>query len=59
MTERYDPDERARRKQEQRDRDASDLALGKVTRDELKKRNAFIPADIIKRGKLIVKDEFE
>jgi hypothetical protein len=59
MTERYDPSERAKRKQEQRDLDAADLASGAVTLKELRERNALIPADIAKLGKVIVKDEFE
>ena len=37
----YDPAERAREKQLARDKDDEDLRTGKVTREELSKRNGF------------------
>jgi len=39
---RYDPQQRVREKQESRDQDERDLEKGKVTRAELRSRNAFL-----------------
>lgn len=41
LTDSYDPVQRAKDKQASRDQDEADLNSGKVTREELAKRNGF------------------
>lgn len=41
----YNPEERAKEKQASRDKDAADLASGKITAEELRKKNTFLSAE--------------
>ena len=41
----YNTEERAKEKQKARDQDIKDLEEGKVTKEELRKRNTFISPD--------------
>lgn len=49
----FDSQERARQKAESRQADENDIAEGKADRDDVQKRNAFIPGDIARRAKII------
>ncbi len=55
----YDPAERARIKQDARERDAEDLASGRIDADELRRRNGFIPAHVARSAKILGWKEFE
>ncbi len=49
----FDPKERAAKKQASRDQDERDLASGKISREEMQKRNGFIPGDIARSAKIL------
>lgn len=49
----YDPKERALEKQRSREQDDADLKSGKVTREELSKRNGFFSSLDIKSSKIV------
>lgn len=46
----YDPKERALEKQRSRDQDEADLKSGKISREELSKRNGFLSSLDIKNA---------
>jgi hypothetical protein len=48
----FDPVERVREKQASRDKDAADLKAGRVTKEELRRRNAFIPGDSARAARI-------
>lgn len=50
----YDPKERARQKQAARDKDDEDLRTGKVTREELRKRNGFFSGLDFSKAKIVL-----
>ena len=52
----FDPAERIRQKQLAREKDEADLKAGRVTKEELQKRNAFIPADWARNAKLKIRN---
>lgn len=49
----YDPKERALEKQRSREQDDADLKSGKVTREELSKRNGFFSSLDIQSSKIV------
>lgn len=49
----YDPRERELKKQRAREGDNRDLAEDRITREELQRRNAFIPAEIARTANII------
>lgn len=53
----YDPAERAREKQLARDKDDEDLRTGKVTREELSKRNGFFSSLDFSKATIIRRDQ--
>lgn len=50
----FDPIERRREKQAARDKDEEDLRAGRVTPEELSKRNGFFSALDIKNAKIVL-----
>lgn len=52
MSERYDPAERQRQKQAQREQDDRDLAEGRITAEELSRRNGFFSMFDIKKARI-------
>lgn len=55
----YDPSERALEKQATRQCDADDLMSERVDAQELRRRNAFSPANIARSAEIIEWKEFE
>ena len=49
----FDPNERALEKQRSRDQDQADLESGKVSKEELSKRNGFFSSLDIKNGTIV------
>ncbi len=49
----YDPKERALEKQRSREQDDADLKSGKITKEELSKRNGFFSSLDIKNAKIV------
>lgn len=46
----YDPRERERAKQTSRQTDESDMADGRVTAEDLRRQNAFVPGDLAREA---------
>lgn len=53
MVESYDPAERKRQKQAQREQDDRDLAKGRISREELARRNGFFSCFDIKNARIV------
>lgn len=51
----YDPKERARQKQLSREQDEQDLKSGKITKEELRKKNGFFSSLNIENSEVILK----
>lgn len=55
----FDPAERAREKQQARERDDQDLASGRVSAAEMQRRNGFIPANAARSAVIREWKEFD
>ena len=53
MTDTFSPLERAKAKQEQREKDDHDLKTGKVTKEELRRRNSFVKGVDLSKSKIV------
>lgn len=55
----FDPAERAREKQLSRERDAEDLASGRISAQELQRRNRFVPGHVARDARILEWKVFE
>jgi hypothetical protein len=55
----FDPAERAREKQAARQQDSDDLISGRVSAQELQRRNGFIPGHVARSAEILEWREFD